>query len=192
MKPFSLTRLSQAFLQTLSLPSGMLIDMTLGCGHDTQFLLESFPNRELLAVDIQEIAIVRAKERLGETLSQKVTFYLGCHSSLGSILGEKEIALAMFNLGFLPGSDKSITTKAKSTLDALEFLKDRMKSEGVISLLLYVGHPGGEKEALAVKTLLKNWDSSEWMVWEMARLNENELKICKKNRSPIWIIIKKL
>ncbi|KAL0009386.1 hypothetical protein SO802_010888 [Lithocarpus litseifolius] len=50
--------------------------------------------------------------------------------------------LVAFNLGYLPAGDKKIITKPEITLLALEAAKGILMS-GLISLVVYVGHPGG-------------------------------------------------
>ena len=51
--------------------------------------------------------------------------------------------LVAFNLGYLPGGDKGIITISKTTLLALEAAKKMLIPGGLISLVVYVGHPGG-------------------------------------------------
>lgn len=51
--------------------------------------------------------------------------------------------LVAFNLGYLPGGDKRIITSSASTLLALEAAKDLLLPGGLISVVAYVGHPGG-------------------------------------------------
>lgn len=51
--------------------------------------------------------------------------------------------LVAFNLGYLPGGNKAITTKSETTLQALEAASRILKPGGLISLVVYVGHPGG-------------------------------------------------
>lgn len=51
--------------------------------------------------------------------------------------------LIAFNLGYLPGGDKTITTESETTLEALKVAKEILMPGGLISLLVYVGHPGG-------------------------------------------------
>lgn len=51
--------------------------------------------------------------------------------------------LVAFNLGYLPGGDKTIITEPRTTLEALKVSKDILMPGGLISLVVYVGHPGG-------------------------------------------------
>ena len=50
---------------------------------------------------------------------------------------------AIFNLGYLPGGDKSIVTKPSTTISAIEQLLEIMAPEGIIVFVIYHGHPEG-------------------------------------------------
>ena len=64
--------------------------------------------------------------------------------------------MAFFNLGWLPGSDKSVITRAQSTLPALKALEAlfRRRAEdghdSLLNVLSYRGHEGGSVEYAAV------------------------------------------
>jgi len=51
--------------------------------------------------------------------------------------------LVAFNLGYLPGGDKDIITVSETTSLALEAAKRILMPGGLISIVVYVGHPGG-------------------------------------------------
>lgn len=51
--------------------------------------------------------------------------------------------LVAFNLGYLPGGDKAITTTSETTLVALGAAERILMPGGLISVVAYVGHPGG-------------------------------------------------
>lgn len=51
--------------------------------------------------------------------------------------------LVAFNLGYLPGSDKTVTTKPETTILALEAAERILIRDGLISMVVYVGHSGG-------------------------------------------------
>jgi hypothetical protein len=57
----------------------------------------------------------------------------------------------MFNLGYLPGSDKSVITQVESTLQALEAGLQALGRQGAISIIAYRGHAGGLIEYEAVQ-----------------------------------------
>lgn len=47
---------------------------------------------------------------------------------------------ARYNLGWLPGGDKSITTMLEDTLESIEAAQRLVKHGGMISVMLYRGH----------------------------------------------------
>ncbi|RLA20898.1 MAG: SAM-dependent methyltransferase, partial [Gammaproteobacteria bacterium] len=61
------------------------------------------------------------------------------------------IRCAMFNLGYLPGSDKTFQTDPELTIKALNAVITHLQQPGIISVLAYTGHAGGREEAEAVK-----------------------------------------
>lgn len=65
------------------------------------------------------------------------------HLSPNSLLPLVCCRLVAFNLGYLPGGDKATITKSETTLQALEAAKRMLAPGGLISLVVYVGHPGG-------------------------------------------------
>lgn len=62
---------------------------------------------------------------------------------LSTILYAGYFRLIAFNLGYLPGGDKGMITRSETTLLALEAAKRILMPGGLISLVVYVGHPGG-------------------------------------------------
>lgn len=51
--------------------------------------------------------------------------------------------LVAFNLGYLPGGDKTILTSPRTTVAALHAACRVLQSGGLISVMVYIGHPGG-------------------------------------------------
>lgn len=58
-----------------------------------------------------------------------------------------QIAAIMFNLGYLPGGDHGLTTLPSSTIPALEASLQLLKVNGLLSIMVYPGHPEGRVEA---------------------------------------------
>jgi hypothetical protein len=56
----------------------------------------------------------------------------------------------MFNLGYLPGGDKHLITQTESTLVALQSAGKLLAKDGLLTIMAYPGHPGGDDEALKV------------------------------------------
>ena len=76
-----------------------------------------------------------------------------------------QIAAVMFNLGYLPGGDKSRITTARSTLAALNTALEFLAPEGVLTVVVYPGHPGGSEEAQAVHEWLERQVRDGVAVW---------------------------
>ena len=67
----------------------------------------------------------------------------------------------MFNLGYLPSGDKTIITKIDSTLSALQQSTECLKVGGVITVMCYPGHSGGDDEAKAVVDWVNRLDEAD-------------------------------
>ncbi len=161
----------QLMRQTLQ-PGDRVVDATLGNGHDTFFMAELVgPSGHVIGFDVQQAALVEARRRVAG-LSQVTLIHAG-HEMLGAYLeahSNVDLAGVMFNLGYLPGGDKSIVTRADTTLAALEQAISFLAIHGLITLLLYPGHPGGAEESEAVRSYAQNL-SQDFSVNHYARLN---------------------
>jgi len=152
-----LTRLAHDAIRTRLVPGAFVVDATAGNGHDTLFLAEAVgPTGRVLAFDIQAAAIRATEARLeAHGCAAQVDLVEGCHSALAERLpAGRPIRAAMFNLGYLPGSDKQAITRFASTRVALEACLGGLERQGIISVMAYRGHPGGDDEAQAVAELL--------------------------------------
>ena len=76
----------------------------------------------------------------------------------------------MFNLGYLPGASKEIMTRSETTLAALNQAFTHLKVDGLVTLVLYPGHPGGEEEAVAVRSYAQQLPQT-FAVAQHARIN---------------------
>lgn len=159
-------------------PPPLLVDATLGNGHDAAFLLGCAPpDALLLAVDVQARAIETARPRLAAVQAarqrQDVAVQIFCrgHEELPRIRAElpacdrqRPLLGAMFNLGWLPGGDKSCLTRTPATLAALDFLLHLLMPQGCISLHCYTGHDGGADEEAAVLRRVAELPPRRWRV----------------------------
>ena len=60
----------------------------------------------------------------------------------------------MFNFGYLPKADKNITTRADTSLTAINSAIKLLGDDGLISLLCYPGHEQGNIETKAIQQSL--------------------------------------
>ncbi|KAG6767154.1 hypothetical protein POTOM_028334 [Populus tomentosa] len=95
-----------------------------------------------------------------------------CHSRMEEIVPENSpVRLVAFNLGYLPGGDKTITTVSETTQLALEAAKKILIPGGLISLVVYVGHPGGMEELETVEAFASGLSVDNWICCKFQMLN---------------------
>lgn len=158
-------------------PADLCIDATCGNGHDTLFLAELCT---VIGIDIQEIAIHNTKQRLA--LSGKMAdLYRMDHSQIDQLTLPMRPSLIVYNLGYLPGSDKLKTTLESTTLISIQKSTQLITSEGAISITCYPGHPEGAREEQAILKWASSLDYKEWNVCYHQWLNR------EKAPSVIWL-----
>jgi tRNA A58 N-methylase Trm61 len=137
-------------------PGDVAVDATVGNGHDTVFLADCVgPDGRVFGFDVQEQALAQAANRMEASLrADRVTLIHGGHEQMDRDIPSSlhgEIGAVAFNLGYLPGSNHTITTQPATTLEALEQACDLLRDDGVITAVLYTGHEGGRAETEAVR-----------------------------------------
>ena len=113
--------------------------------------------RDRYSFDIQPEAIERTQTRLDAAKITNVTLLQQSHENLTQHLDQADVSkvsAVMFNLGYLPGGSKAITTTPESTRNAIVNAAKLIQPGGVISILVYVGHDGGREEAEVVVSVL--------------------------------------
>jgi predicted methyltransferase len=152
-----LTRLAHLVLQETLRPADWAVDATAGNGHDTAFLGHSVgPSGRVFAFDVQTAAIAATAGRVTDL--PHVTLIHAGHEHLATHLppdAKGRLAAVMFNLGYLPGTDKTIITQPDTTTRALSQALDFLKPGGCLTLMLYEGHVGGKAEADAVRAIAR-------------------------------------
>ncbi len=148
-------------------PGDTALDGTAGNGHDTLFLAQCVgPTGRVLAWDLQPMALERTAALLAAHAVTWVELILGDHGDLDRS-NEPEFAAAIFNLGYLPAGDKSITTSALSSVRAIGAAAAHLAPGGILTVLAYTGHSGGAEEAEAVGDLLAVLPGEEYDFREM-------------------------
>lgn len=164
-----------------------VIDATVGNGGDTVLLAKLVGKQgKVYGFDVQEQALITTKEKLLFTgLSEQVHLFQQGHETVGKVLGENEqISGAIFNLGYLPKSDKTVITKGETTLAALEALLPHLRKGALILLVVYYGHEGGEEEKEAVLTFAAQLPQTNYHVLQYNFINQ-------KNQPPFLLAIEK-
>lgn len=155
-----LTEQAHAIIRQIVRSGDVAIDATAGNGHDTKFLADLVGATGLVfAIDIQQQALQQTAALLGDAALAHVHLVQRDHTELKAIIPSEyheQIAVVMFNLGYLPGGDRSLTTRTDSTLEAIRSALDILRPGGVLTVVAYSGHPGGAAEANAIECLLRN------------------------------------
>lgn len=156
-----LTSLAQQRVAEVLESGDIAIDATAGNGHDTHFLAQSVvPDGYVYAMDIQQQAIDQTRQRLANASEPLAPVQYICDSHTHLLKHLQcghcgQIKVVMFNLGYLPGSDKSVITQTDSTLIALDAALSVLVPQGILSVMVYPGHPGGKSEADSVELWVK-------------------------------------
>lgn len=142
------------------------IDATMGNGNDTEYLCSlTGPSGKVLAFDIQQEALEHTKQRLVDSLSYcNYELVLDSHSHMEQYAKPETVACIVFNLGYLPGGDHQVATKAESTIAALEQGLTLLKKNGLMSICIYSGGDSGFEERDAVLNWLAQLDSRKYLV----------------------------
>lgn len=157
------------------------IDATCGNGNDTLFLAKLA--KFVYGFDIQNQAIINTDRLLSNNRISNYRLIHDSHSNIDKYVNEK-VKVIMFNLGYLPGGDKSLTTVLQSTCDAVEKSIHLICKGGIITLIHYIGHDGGTEEATAVEKIVKKLPRNQYKVIKYDFINSP--------LSPFVIIIEKL
>lgn len=152
---------------------GFAIDATCGNGHDTLFLAETVgPHGSVLAFDVQAVAITNTRNKLADAgVLTRVALTQAGHENLVHLL-DRDVDAVMFNLGFLPGGEHEIKTSAETTVTALQTVMTWLAPQGIITLVVYTGHDGGNVEYDAVRNYLSTLPQREFTVLEYQFINQ--------------------
>lgn len=163
--------LAQQLIKQIVSPGECVVDATLGNGHDALFLSHLVgADGVVYGYDIQEKAISASEERLKNAGYQNIQFFLKSHALMSEDI-ESPVAAVMFNLGYLPSSDKSIISKTESTLVALQAAQELLRVGGLVTVMCYPGHQGGAEESEAVLEYVSQLDRKSWRVFRYEMLN---------------------
>jgi methylase of polypeptide subunit release factors len=139
--------------------NSIIIDATCGNGNDTLFLCNQISNGCVFAFDIQEQAILNTEKLLLENNQRdKVILIKDSHVNILNYVDEDSADLVMFNLGYLPGADKTLTTRSDTSIDAITNSLKTLKKNGLCVIVLYPGHEEGAIEANLVEAFISTLD----------------------------------
>lgn len=184
----TVTAQAQACVLSIIRAGDIVIDATVGNGHDTRFLADCVgPTGHVYAIDLQQHALDQAAQLLSENNLAQIIWKLGNHAQLPEIIPAEHqgcIAVVMFNLGYLPGGDKSITTTASTTAKAVMMATRMLRPGGLVTIVAYTGHPGGLEETQALEAVLTalcpNLFQTEWFPSDPSKHHPPRLYVIRK------------
>ena len=163
----------------------VFVDATAGNGHDTVFLAEMAGKAgKVYAFDVQHAALEATRKRLALAgVEERVELIHAGHERMHEYLpvAVESVQVIVFNLGFLPGSDKRMITGATTTLAALQTATSLLGIHGLLSVHAYTGHPGGEEECRQVLQFFAELPRQVWRVQLVADGN--------KPRNVEWLVL---
>ena len=138
-------------------------DFTMGNGHDTLFFSHTVgEGGQVFAFDIQKGALESTRKRLEENNApENYTLICDSHHNAAKYI-DRPIKAGMFNLGWLPGGDKSITTRHETTLAAIDTALGLLAPDGILLIAVYPGHPEGELEGELIGRRLAQLDRHKY------------------------------
>lgn len=156
MKTSSILHAVHTLLRAAITQGDVVIDATAGNGHDTVFLAGCVgANGTVYAFDIQSEAINATTCATAEVHATVHVVHAG-HEELRRYIDPihaGHIRAVVFNLGFLPGGDKSVVTTPDSTVAAIEQALDLLCADGVLVVVCYQ-HDAGREEYERVRDVL--------------------------------------
>lgn len=153
------------------------IDGTLGNGFDTDFLSKNF--NEVYSFEIQEGPCNEYKSKN----IQNVTVINDSHHKFKDYV-KGEVNCIMYNLGFLPKGDKTITTLHETSLKSIKDGLDMLASGGIMTICLYRGHNEGKKEETFILDYLSKLERKVFGVMTHTYLN-------RAKEAPLLVVVEK-
>ena len=138
---------ARELIEDAMFPGATAIDATMGNGHDTKWLCElAGENGMVYAFDVQKQAVENTAKRLEDAnLSSRARLFHAGHERMTEFVEGSADAI-VFNLGWLPGGEKNITTLTDTTLRAVDAASSLLAPGGVMTICVYPGHAEGAKE----------------------------------------------
>ncbi|MBS3976966.1 MAG: class I SAM-dependent methyltransferase [Syntrophomonadaceae bacterium] len=177
--------LSHEIIKAVVVLGDTVVDATAGNGKDTLFLAGIVGSSgKVVAFDCQVEAIKATLHSLEQHgVSSWVQIVAAGHQKMDEFIFEP-VKAVMFNLGYLPGSDKKVITTAENTLCALEKALRLLLVNGVITIVVYPGHPGGKEEAQAIEEYLQSLSPKAYLAVSLGYIN-------RSNAAPYLIAVYK-
>lgn len=181
----SLIHWAQQLLAEIIEPGDLAVDLTAGKGADTRFLHRCVGGDGLVvSFDIQERALRATEAALQEDgayvrrvapggavgEAAGVALVADGHQHLERYLPRPPKAV-IANLGYLPGGDQAVTTRAETSCQAVREAARLLLPGGRLAIVVYTGHPGGAEEGAALEAALQELPANLFQVLRLQLLN---------------------
>lgn len=144
--------MAHQFVKERVKPGDTVIDATAGGGVDSLMLARLVGAAgHVYCFDIQQEALLQTEARINQARETNVSlaevhYIQASHHRMDNYVSQKVKAI-MFNLGYLPSGDHAIITLVETTIPALKLSLSLLDKGGLVTCMLYPGHPGGDIEA---------------------------------------------
>ncbi len=172
MAVVDLLSMHKLFLASHIKEGDTVADFTMGNGHDTLWLAEQVgKSGHVYAFDIQKAALEQTESRLREAgVEQRCSLIFDSHENSEQYIREP-LNASVFNLGWLPGSDRTLTTRHESTMKAVDAAIRLCAPDGIVLVAVYPGHPEGEREGILLSERLSSLNRRAFSVTQFRILN---------------------
>ena len=156
------------------------IDFTMGNGNDTLSLAKIA--KHVYSFDIQKEALMKTREQLAILNIKNVHLLQVNHLYFDQYVCCFDIGI--FNLGYLPKGDQTITTRQETTMQTVGKALGALRKKGYLYIVVYIGHNEGKKESDSILSYVRQLDSHQYNVASFVMLN--------KQNAPYVIEIEKI
>ncbi len=160
----TMVEIAHSFLSPALHRQAVCVDATFGQGKDTDWFVKRKVGK-VYAFDIQEHLIERRKD----DFQSHVRLIADSHASMGRYVKE-DVDAMIFNFGFCPHEDPSVTTMPSESVKAIGAGLKRLRIKGRMALVIYP-HQFGKQESEAIEAFLKPVDPHIVSIQKVCGLN---------------------
>ena len=138
-------------LRHFLLPGDVAVDATMGNGHDTLMLCQLVgESGHVYAFDVQKQAIEHTQALLRDAGMLERASLFSCGHQEMELHVPAPVQCVIFNLGWLPGGDKHLTTQWATTKIAIHAALNLLCDGGICIICVYPGHAAGDEERIHI------------------------------------------
>lgn len=157
---------AHGFLMQYGRRGGFALDATAGNGQDTLFLARLVGNTgRVLAMDLQPEAVAATAAAVDNNgCAGWVRTVCDSHENLAQYAAPGSVDIAVFNLGYLPGGDRTVFTTPETSVPAIAAALGLLRRGGVLTACVYAGGLQGTYERDAVLAYFRSLPPAQYTV----------------------------